>query len=176
MNRTAWIAIVLTLTLAAPALAGKYESRLNPAADLPSYGTWDWDVGGRDGNVNLFPGEPVVMRAVETELAARGYRHVSDGEPDLEVAYAIGVDATEGSVRESRAVDPTGVWVTPMDTVNRYVEGNLIVLLIDAASGETVWEGMVRKAIRDDKAVKPEKLRHMIRRLMEPIPASTASD
>jgi len=175
MNRPTWIAIVLALMLVTPALAGKYESRLDPAVDLPSYGTWDWDVGGKEGNVNLFPGEPVVMRAVETELAARGYRRAKE-EPDLRVAYAIGVDSIDGSPRESRAVDPTGVWVTGVDTVNRYVEGNLIVLILDAASGQTVWEGMVRKAIRDDKEVKPDKLRNMIRRLMESVPASTAEE
>ena len=111
-----------------------------------------------------------VRAALDSQLVARGLAQDASGKPDLLVAYhaaarnRVGIqDWGYGPGRfGSRRID-----------VNEYIEGTLVVDLVDGASRQLVWRGTATGTIEPKEAEK--KIRKAVARLMEQYAKETAS-
>jgi hypothetical protein len=102
--------------------------------------------------------------AVDTALAAKGYRRAADAqEAQLLVSYHVSLDdRTEASVTTLSAVGPTycgirgciggwGAYGPPMTTVDtfEYTQGTLVLDIVDRASGKLAWRATSRKQVNE---------------------------
>ena len=157
-------------------------------ADLSRYASYAWipiesAAGAPDtrhgGYVSPLDRQRIV-RAVEHELAARGYTTAEHpSEADLLVAYAIGKkERTEfrGVAGRSSTYYPgygpgTG-YGGPTTEARVYKEGTLIVEFYDRATRQAVWVGVASKKLtRHDES--EEGLRAAVAAILEPFPART---
>ncbi|MFC3079964.1 DUF4136 domain-containing protein [Phenylobacterium terrae] len=103
-------------------------------------------------------------RAVDTALAAKGYRLTADPQQaELLVSYHVSLeDRTEASVTTLGAAGPTycgirgciggwGAYGPPMTTVDTfdYTQGTLVLDIVDRASGKLAWRATSRKQVNE---------------------------
>ena len=141
--------ITFFITLAATVLATsscatltddiEVESHANPDVDYRAYKTYAWlgsaqiifDPVGQWEQPNLDTDEEVKY-VINRELRARGLHQVTN-QPDLLVAFAAGIDTTLLELKDN-----------PNNTkkiVTNVPKAALLVALIDANTGYTVWLG-----------------------------------
>lgn len=137
-------------------------------AAFSRYATFDFMEREERGETRTYAtlGDQRVIRAVTSELEARGYRRVADN-PDLLVNFAMTTEKVQ-DVRSVPAVLPPpwygwrGGYYYPWPAysyetrVDTYQRGTLYIDLIDAERRQLVWEGTatgrVTKATREDPA------------------------
>ena len=117
---------------------------------------------GSDPRVSSEDIQNRIITAVDTALAAKGYRRVTDpGQATLLVSYFLGLSSRSnlqaahlGPVGPvacgfSGCVDGWGVYGYPtMDvTTMNYTEGTMILDLVDRASGELAWRATSQRPI-----------------------------
>jgi hypothetical protein len=142
---------------------------------LASTVTYDYD---RTANFSRFRtytwtrGNPVtdplnhqrIVRAVETQLAARGFTKVDSGRnPDVFVAYHAAMDQSiEINAFGSGGFGPYGLGGSRMGTAraDKVTVGSVVVDMVDAADRKMVWRGSASQELdprasaeKKDKAV-----------------------
>ena len=185
----AWIrGAVLPLVLAAcTALSGmEIQTDYDPAAAprLGGYRTYALlpPPQGTETRVNYERVAPVVTRALDSTLAAKGFQKATDT-PD----FLVGWHATlEGKQRET-VIDsqynyapyrgPMGRPSTmpsapPVRMVREYDEGTLIVDVVDAESKTRIWRGSARAEVsaKVDDEMREARIREAVRRIFEQFP------
>lgn len=151
------------------------------APQLASYRTYAWleQPVSNEARVNNPIMRGVVQAAVERELAAKGLRRAAPGvDPDVRIAWAA-------VVRDRVAIDTLPGWYgysmggwygpgwgfgAPMTRVREYVEGTLVVDLIDARANELVWRGVAESEVADTAEQRAERLRESVHELFEGFP------
>lgn len=142
-------------------------------ADFSQYRTFAWYEHGDDGRPREQPNQIVdgrIRRAIAQSLIDRGLTQAAPGSADLLVTYYVGLD------RELRMYS-TGYgygywygWGGYRTDVYEYVEGTLVVDLIDAAKDQLVWRGTLTKALSEG-AGSEENVREVVSRLMSAYPS-----
>ncbi len=144
----------------------------DPKADFTRYQSYAWIMkesavppAVRHGGYVSPLDEQRIVAAVDSELAAKGYREVDTLEQaDLVVSYAIG---TERKTRETQVSTPgsgryypnddRGGWYTNSEVfVQTHMEGTLTIQFYDRATRQAVWVGRAQKRL--DKADDSEKV------------------
>lgn len=127
-----------------------------------TYRTYNYsdDTGNIDSNVNPFFKERV-MRAVDMEMAERGYTKAED--PDLLVDLHVKRQDRQNATASTNY--PVGYWPwrfgyasgfnTTQINYNEYVEGTLFINLVDAEKEKIVWQGIATKTL--DQNLSPEQ-------------------
>jgi hypothetical protein len=128
-----------------------------------------------------------IKTAIDTNLAAKGYRQVSSGEAKVLVAYHIGLqNKTDYSATSMGAPGGGmacgrrgciggygwGMYGAPMDVDVRsinYVEGALMLDLIDTASGKLAWRATSQKRV-DEKDATQDGLNAMVADMIKTLP------
>lgn len=166
-----------SLTLAACQTPGGDVSVLKSSTVAVAPGsTWAWAPGAQPGSGDKRIDNDIIQgrvkAAVEGALAGRGYRQVSDpSSANLLVQYHIGLqDRTETRVdtfggpsggpvacgiRGCIGGFGWGMYGPPMDVDVRninYVEGTVMLDLIDRASGKLAWRATSRKRLDQSDA------------------------
>ena len=117
-----------------------------------------------------------IRSAIERELDARGFRRVTAGDADFKVAaYVVAVERLDVSTLDRygynnygyrnygyrrfgypRYFGYGGPGIVTRDYVREYVEGTLILDIIDGGKNELIWRGWASKALAHEP--KPEKV------------------
>ena len=150
------------------------------ATVLASTVTYDYDRTANFGSFRTYSwvrGNPVkdelnhqrIVRAVETQLAARGFTKVDTASrPDLLVAYHAAMDqALEINAFGSGGFGPYGLAGSRMGTAraNKITVGSLVVDLVGAADQKMVWRGTASQDL--DPRASAEKKDKEINKTME---------
>ena len=152
--------------------------------------TWapDGQPGAGDPRVDNDIIRERIKTAVDTNLAAKGYRQVSPGEAKFLVAYHVGLQNKTDYSATSMGAPGGGVacgrrgciggygwgmYGAPMDVDVRsinYVEGALMLDLIDTASGKLAWRATSQKRV-DEKDGTQGGLNAMVADMVKTLPA-----
>ena len=131
-----------------------------------------------------------IKAAVDTNLAAKGYRQVSTGQAKVLVAYHIGLQNKTDYSATSMGGPPMGggvacgrrgcvggygwgMYGAPMDVDVRsinYVEGALMLDLIDTASGKLAWRATSQRRV-GAKDVTQDGLNAVVADMIKSLPA-----
>jgi hypothetical protein len=90
--------------------------------------------------------EPVILEAVDQELAKKGFKRVTSGEPELYVDYYVLVGPNASSQYHGQFVGGVPAWGLPdfkMSTSALKIieQGSLIIDVVSIAQKQTVWRG-----------------------------------
>jgi hypothetical protein len=130
-----------------------------------------------------------IKTAIDTNLAAKGYRQVAPSQAKVLVAYHIGLqnrtDYSASSMGPPGGVAcgrrgciggyGWGMYGAPMDVDVRsinYVEGSLMLDLIDTASGKLAWRATSQKRV-DEKDVNQDGLNAVVADMIKTLPAGS---
>ncbi len=142
---------LLVLAAAAGCASVNVHAEYDGAANFKGYRTYEWvlEPGPSEGAATRDPRvREAVIRGVDGSLAAKGLRRVGSGQnADLLVAFhgwAISRVDVRRSTSASYELATSAVYPTSFtDTIEVKVhrDGRLVIDLIDAATGQTVWRG-----------------------------------
>jgi hypothetical protein len=136
MRRTPAIILILAAALLQGCAGISIETDFDRTADFSSLKTYRWIEHEQDDEDNPLMRDPLirshVRSAVDTTLAAKGYRRLETGRPDFLVAYYF---------TARNMVDVTyGYWY-PYSNVYHYREGTLVVDVVDPEKKQLIWRG-----------------------------------
>ncbi|HVO98704.1 MAG TPA: DUF4136 domain-containing protein [Bryobacteraceae bacterium] len=166
-----WIAAVVVT--AAPGFAGEAKNDFDPDVDFSRFHTFSF-IGGKDIGRSGWLDEPEMRERfknfISGALEARGLKEVpKDANYSLAVRYWV-ARRQKQDVTVIDYMNPmawggyppywTGIWDYSYEeyVVNNYVDGTLVIDLIDPATKELVWRTFLRQKIEDrDKAYREAK-------------------
>lgn len=167
-RRTA-LALSLAL-LAAPATVGAMEvdSRHDPDADFGTFHTFDHQARPETAGQSAFAAgsdyDRRMREILDKRFGERGFER-TEGEPDFLVAYSFAREEHLDPSGARRQVAPgLSIAWEEGDLVRAYTEGSLMIEVVDAGSGETVWAGWATEVLDD-----PDRLLQQPDRLMKEI-------
>jgi hypothetical protein len=178
---------LLVLTAAITLEAVKIQTQRDPKFDFSPLKTWAWTPSG-PGDVKVWVTaesksepvkrqyEPVLMQAVEEQLAARGYTRAL-GAPDFFVTYFLLVTTGSSSTYAGQFLPSNAQWGIPPfppSTVNltAYPQGTLVLDVQSPGPGDQVWRGMAEAKIEmeNSEAKRVARLRSIIKDLLAKFP------
>ena len=163
-TRIALVAALLALVLPGLLAAGDNGVKYDRGHDFSAYETYGWiEQKKRPEGSPLAVGGRVdtkIRNAIDRQLAAKGFRPAIDEEADFLVAFDGAMEQVQ-DIQSDRYQIASGVaWVAEGDIAS-YRRGTLIISIIDAPSGNRVWNAWTTKKVKDpkpgkhvDKAVK----------------------
>ena len=164
------IAILALVGCSATTVRTDYDQR-SSFAQLRTYMWLDQPVTRvRNPSLNSPLLKERIQNAVDGELAKRGYRRLTSGEPDFVVAYYVvaddKVEVTTDDYGHGYYGYPGRYGGGSIHT-QEYVEGTLILDIIDPAQQKVIWRGWAIKAL-DDKP-HPKEVEMYVNRAVEKI-------
>ena len=156
--------------------------------DFATVKTWDWSPTGA-GEVKIIVSqnsksepvkrqyEPVLMKAVEDNLAARGYARATVTKPDFHVMYFVLVTVGSTSQYMGQFLPTNAQWGIPMfspqtSSLEVYPQG---ALLIDAKlpdAPDMIWRGMAEAKVETEitEAKRAQRLQGFVKDLISKFP------
>jgi len=128
---------------------------VNPEADFASYHTYQWVDEPPTAEIDRVVFNDIVVArirwAIDSVLESKGYAEVAD-EPDLLVTWHGGVDARTRYVGGyGRYGVPYGAPRSPAPMrVDTWDQGTVLIEIVDAEHGETVWRGLGQTALYEE--------------------------
>ena len=144
--------LVLLLALACSSLRVNVD--FDPNEDFSAYRTFTWFPREQRVQGDYRVDNPLldarIRSAVERELAARGYRKVTDRNPDFYVAFYLSVEDKMDVYTVNRGYyDYWGYGVMiPETRVRQYEEGTLVIDIADAREKQLTWRGIGKGRLR----------------------------
>ena len=153
-------------------------------ADFSSYSTFSWYATSEPADPRPTAGASQIVdgrirRALAGNLVAKGYIQEDTAEADLEVAYYTSLSSQlrmyntgwgYGGGYGPRWGYGYGYWPGwNMTTVSTYIEGTIIVDIIDRERNQLVWRGVVTSALKK-KSSSDEKIDQTMTRVLETFP------
>lgn len=160
--------IAIILTGCSPQI--RVYSDYDPDYDLWAYSTFDWGqkVNIEEGRNPLHYNElndKRIKLAVQEQMAAHGYQLTCDT-PELIMHYHIIVDDQSVVTTEPLGYRYGPYWTSMNTNVYSYLEGTLILDLMDTKTKNLVWRGW---AVTPIDNVNPEKVEPLIKAAVEKI-------
>src|SRR3954454_12037805 len=126
MNMRRLVAVIVLFGLGATMLmaAPKVQVQRDPKFDFSRLKTWTWSPAGA-GDVKVWISaeaksepvkrqyEPVIMKAVEDELSARGFTRAARAKPDFNVTYHVLVTVESASQEMAQFLPAVTQWGLP---------------------------------------------------------------
>jgi hypothetical protein len=127
------------------------ETHADPAIDYSAYKTYAWvgsaqivfDPVGQWEQPTLDTDEEVKFN-INRELRSKGLIEVQSN-PDLLVGFAVGVDMTNLELKENPD--------TKTEILTNVPKAALVIALIDAATGYTVWLGYAEGQVQEQQTI-----------------------
>jgi len=157
----------------------------DPEADFSSYRTWAWIseqplIGPTPGVGNTYVSpldDKRIRRAVDSQLAGKGYRPTTLQDADLVVSFTIGseqkvkVTDTPGMSTVYTRGYGYGSWYgsSPVN-VRTYTEGTLALQFFERESQSAVWVGWASKRLSQQDESE-EVLDRAVAMILEPFPS-----
>lgn len=154
----------------------KVRQDFDNEADFASLQTYHWIA--KPDTENIAPAKKrrraflnqEIKKAVDSDLAARGYR-LNSTNPDFLVISHIDVsdklNLTDWGYNYSGSWSYWGLGGQDMD-VQQYREGVLIIDMVNAASKQLIWRGVAQKAL-PEKLPSPEEMSKNINKIVAKI-------
>ena len=168
--------------------AAKTKIQKDDKFDFTTVKTWDWIPTGA-GEVKIIVHqnsqsepvkrqyEPVLMKAVEDQFAARGYERATTAKPDFHVMYFVLVTVGSTSQYMGQFLPTNAQWGIPMfspqtSALEVYPQG---ALLIDAklpGAPDMFWRGMVEARVETEisEAKRASRLQGFVKDLISKFP------
>jgi hypothetical protein len=155
-------------------------STMDPLADVSSAASFTWAPRMQeiysDAREGQAPDQQVLEQAISGALQNKGYEYTwKAGAADLKVGYLVVMNgALSGEqIRARFGIEPGLNLPTPDDT--RYEKGTLVVDIIDAKTGRTVWRGALQgfADLEIPKEDRQERLNAMVTFMLARFPART---
>ena len=144
-------------------MAAKIQTQRDPTFDFSRLATWSWNPSGA-GDVKVIMTansksepvkrqyEPALMKAVEDQIAVRGYTPASGAPPDFHVTYYLLVTQGSSAQYMGQFLPTNAQWGIPMfapgtSALTVYPQGTLILDVSVPAPGSMVWRGMAEAKI-----------------------------
>ena len=153
MKRLFLLLSALLITSCATFLTNDIQVKVhaNPDVDYSHYKTYAWagsaqivfDPIGQWEQPTLDTDEEVKF-LINREMRAHGFFQV-ESDPDILVAFAAGVDMTTLDLKE----DPN----TKKEVLTEVPKASLVIALIDATTGYTVWLGYARGDVQPQQTI-----------------------
>jgi len=142
-------------------------STANPSLRVPATGTYSW----MDGSVIVADPRlsdevyPILLSEIERGLARRGYRRLIAGRPDLLVGVVAALAGTldDEEIRLAYGLDST--WLPDALSKEEYEQGTLVLDVVDARTGHSLWRGAVHAAAKFERPA--DERRERIERALE---------
>jgi hypothetical protein len=160
-----------TILIAAP----KVQVQRDPKFDFSRLKTWEWSPDGA-GNVKVWVTAqsksepvkrqygPVIMKAVEDELSARGFTRASGTKPDFNMTYYVLVTLGSASQEMGEFLPAVTQWGLPpftaQTTALRVYPMGTLVLDLATEPGGVVWRGVTQAEIDMDRT-EPERAKRI---------------
>ncbi len=180
------VGIAVGAALLACASPIRTDHDASPDAEFSRYATYAWVSEGPLSGGAAGPGsesyvsptdEALIRRAVDAELAARGYRRAPPNEADLIVGFEVG---SQEKVVQRQVPGRTtvyggsyryGDWYrsAPIRT-ETYTEGTLSLEFFERASKQAVWVGWASKRLTGS-ADREALIQDAVARILKPFPA-----
>ena len=155
-----WLLLVLLETAGGPAHAQKVKVQHDPGVDFSRFKSYAW----KQGTPAPHPAMDQLIRAsVERELAAKGFRKQSEGEPDFYLLYHAGLDAAiaaetyEYGWADESYTQSRSDHAAPADA---FLKGTLVVDIVDRSGSKLLWRGVASdtlEGVGERAAKKAEK-------------------
>jgi hypothetical protein len=189
MNMGRAAAVLLLALSATVVMAGaKIKVQRDPKFDFATLKTWTWNPSG-PGDVKVWVTaesksepvkktyEPVIMKAVEDELARRGLPRASGGQADFTVTYYVLITVAQGSQQMGQFLPPVTQYGVPpfapaTTALSIYPQGTLVVDIGSPDPGHVVWRAVAQAEVELDRteAQRSERLRSVIRDIVAKLP------
>ena len=160
---TATPLLVVLVALAGCSSSAKVFVNENPAADIASYITYNYQsalgTDQRDGYRSILSN--LLIDATDRELQARGYQRADN--PDMIINFYVNTEEKVRTTSTPTAPMPMGYYgyrggyygayggYNAYETrVTQYTEGTLNIDLVDSAKKELAWEGVTVGRITDE--------------------------
>lgn len=189
--RGPWLAfamMVLALTIGLAAAKVKSRADYDHRFDFKRVQTWAWDASGA-GDVKMARSadddpevvrrriEPTLVAAVEKELADRGLKKATAGEPDIRVHYYALVTvgfATQTVGQFLPAVPEWGVapYVPATSSFDIIQRGSIVLDVLSTQLARVVWRGIAESDIDEikDDAEREALIRKAVGDLVRKLP------
>lgn len=170
-TRMTWLAAGLA---AAGCVRMEVDTQFDPQASFDGMTTWAWmpdrPPDAATGRAFL---ERMITGAIRSELEGNGYTEAAYEQADLWVNYQL---ATGQGLDVRTSYDPYGrnvgigpdVWVDTEETF--YVDGTLIIDILEPDSRRLLWRGVASEAIRADPEDAQGAIDKAARALLERFP------
>jgi hypothetical protein len=188
MRRTLAVFVLLgwaaTVAMAGP----KVQVQRDPEFDFATLKTWTWNPSG-PGEVKVIVTadsksepvkktyEPVIMKAVEDELAKRGLAQASGTQPDFNVTYYVLITAATASQEMGQFLPAVTYYGVPpfapqTTSLSIYPKGTLVLDVASLEPRHVVWRAVTQAEIDLDKtdAQRSARLRNIVRDVLAKLP------
>jgi hypothetical protein len=121
--------------------------------------------------------EPIILAAVDVELAKKGLRRLESGQPDFYLDYYLLVGPSTESQYHGQFVGGVPAWGLPdfaMSTsaLKVYEQGSLVIDIVSIAQNQTVWRAKAAAEMdrRRTPAERTDIINEAARRMFEKFP------
>ncbi len=154
------ILLATAVVLMVQACSGiKVSSDYDPSVNFASLRDYSWLPAPPKPSGNPRIDNPLlitrIQRAIDRNLAARGYRKVADADADFFVTFHLGIDKKIDVTEIPSTYGYSGRWGGMYSTetrVDQYEEGTLLIDIVDAERDDLLWRGSGQARIRDSKS------------------------
>ncbi len=110
-----------------------------------------------------------IQKALAAELKKKGYKPGSYSDIDFYAAYTFGIQR-EMDILIAKSKEQGNEWISIVAAANNYVNGALLVQVVDAKTMEPVWLGVFNADIlldAVDEQTKQERVQYAVRQLLQ---------
>jgi hypothetical protein len=173
-----------TLVIAGPKIEVQRDKKFNFA----TLKTWAWNPSG-PGDVKVWltaesksepvkkTYEPVIMKAVEDELARRGLTRASGGPADFNVTYYVLITASSNSQQMGQFLPPATEYGVPpfapaTTSLKIFPQGSLVLDIASPDPSHVVWRAVAQAEVELDRTEEQRsaRLRNVIRDVVAKLP------
>jgi hypothetical protein len=188
MKQAAVVGLLIALGTTIAIAGVKVQSQRDPAFDFSRLKTWAWNPSG-PGSVKVWVTadsksepvqrqyEPVIMQAVEDELARRGFTRASGTQPDFNVTYYVLVTLGSASQEMGQFLPAVTQWglppFTPQTTALRvYPQGTLVLDIASPDPMSVVWRAVAQAEVDLEKtdAERAARIQNVVRDVVAKVP------
>jgi Domain of unknown function (DUF4136) len=173
-----------TVVMAGP----KIQVQRDPKFDFSKLKTWAWNASG-PGDVKVWVTadsksepvkktyEPVIMKAVEDELARRGLTRAASGPGNFSVTYYLLVTVASDTQQMGQFLPPVTQYGVPpfapqTTALSIYPQGSLVLDIGSPDPDHVVWRAVAQAEINLDRteAQRAERIRSIVRDVVAKLP------
>ena len=188
MRRAMVVCLLAALTATALTARVKVEVQRDQKFDFATLKTWTWNPSG-PGNVYVWVTaesksepvkrtyEPVIMMAVEAELARKGLTRVTGGEADFTVTYYVLITVSTDSQQMGQFLPPVTQFGIPAfapatTSLKIFPQGSLVLDIGSPNQDHVVWRAVAQAEVELDKteAQRSARLRNIVRDVLAKLP------
>jgi hypothetical protein len=184
------VAAFLLVALAATVVMAKTKIQVqkDQKFDFSTLKTWAWNPSG-PGDVKVWltaesksepvkkTYEPVIVKAVEDELAGRGLTRASGGQADFNVTYYVLITASTNSQQMGQFLPPVTQYGVPpfapaTTSLKIFPQGTLVLDVASPDPNHVVWRAVAQAEVELDRteAQRSVRLRNIIRDVVAKLP------